>query len=106
MSKSQLKVSRELQKKIKGFRYEDEPTVKPNIFARKVMLSTSYEENDNGDGYYNWSIDSFVVLDPEEDEDLLVSSLELTKSAEKYLPETTKQVSLPDEFLDDDSVEI
>lgn len=106
MTKSQLKISRDLQKKIKNFRYDDHPDVQPNIFARKVVLESEYVENDNGDGYNNWKVGDFTVLDPSEDEALLVEANDLSKGAEQYLPAPEPQVALPDGFEDDDAVDI
>lgn len=86
MTKSQLKVSRTLQGAIKKFRYAHDKSIVPPIFANKIELKTVYEENANGDGYFNWHIGNFTTLDPEADEELLTRSHETGKNADAALP--------------------
>lgn len=93
MTKSQLRVSRALQSAIKKFRYPDNTDIVPPIFANKILLDTVYEENSNGDGYFNWKIGDFTVLDPEADEALLTKAHETGKTADAALPEPETNAS-------------
>lgn len=68
---SQLKVSRKLTGDINRFRYEQDKSIIPPLFAQKWQLKTVMETSKNNDDYWNFEIADNVVLDFEEDEDLL-----------------------------------
>ena len=68
---SQLKVSRKLTGDINRFRYEQDKSIIPPLFAQKWQLKTVMETSKNNDDYWNFEISDNVVLDFEADEDLL-----------------------------------
>lgn len=96
MSKSQLKTSRKLQEDIRKFRYTgDHAKVVPPLFARTFKLTAEYEENANGDGYYNWKLAAPEVLDFTTDGALLNRASDAFKAAQAALPQADKPKALP-----------
>lgn len=102
------KVSRKLQGDIRKFRYVgDLAEVPPAVFARAFKLSADYEENSQGQGYYNFKLDDPRVLDFEADEALLEAAESSASEAKLSLPNPSQEprAALPDngEVADEDS---
>lgn len=81
------RVARKLQDDIIKFRYTgDLKDVKPTVFAREFKLTAAYEENKNGDGYFNWKLSEPRVLDFDADEALLELAASKNVDAQSSLP--------------------
>jgi hypothetical protein len=81
------RVARKLQDDINKFRYDgDFKAVQPAVFARAFNLTAEYEENKNGDGYFNWKLSNPRVLDFVADEALLTLAASKNADAQAALP--------------------
>lgn len=92
---SQLKVSRKLTADINRFRYEQDKSIIPPLFAQKWQLSTVMETSKNNDDYWNFEISGNVVLDFESDEDLLTLAEQASGVATQTPLLQSEQESVP-----------
>tara|TARA_R100001198_G_scaffold26783_2_gene14013 strand:- start:9952 stop:10683 length:732 start_codon:yes stop_codon:yes gene_type:complete len=92
---SQLKVSRKLTGDINRFRYEQDKSIIPPLFAQKWQLKTVMETSKNNDDYWNFEISDNVVLDFEADEDLLTLAEETSGVATQTPLLQSEQESVP-----------
>jgi len=92
---SQLKVSRKLTGDINRFRYEQDKSIIPPLFAQKWQLKTVMETNKNNDDYWNFEISDNVVLDFEADEDLLTLAEQTSGVATQTPLLQSEQESVP-----------
>ena len=107
MAKSQLKTSRALQGAIQKFRYTEKyKVIAPPLFARTFELTSEYEENANGEGYYNWRIGNPTVLDFAADVATLERAAKAVDDAKASLPSPDApkpQPALAGDVADEDS---
>ena len=92
---SQLKVSRKLTGDINRFRYEQDKSIIPPLFAQKWQLKTVMETSKNNDDYWNFEISDNVVLDFEADEDLLTLAEQTSGVATQTPLLQSEQESVP-----------
>jgi hypothetical protein len=92
---SQLKVSRKLTGDINRFRYEQDKSIIPPLFAQKWQLKTVMETSKNNDDYWNFEISDNVVLDFEADEDLLTLAEQTSGIATQTPLLQSEQESVP-----------
>ena len=92
---SQLKVSRKLTGDINRFRYEQDKSIIPPLFAQKWQLKTVMETSKNNDDYWNFEISGNVVLDFEADEDLLTLAEQTSGVATQTPLLQSEQESVP-----------
>jgi hypothetical protein len=92
---SQLKVSRKLTGDINRFRYEQDKSIIPPLFAQKWQLKTVMETSKNNDDYWNFEISDNVVLDFEADENLLTLAEQTSGVATQTPLLQSEQESVP-----------
>lgn len=92
---SQLRVSRKLTGDINRFRYEQDKSIIPPLFAQKWQLKTVMETSKNNDDYWNFEISDNVVLDFEADEDLLTLAEQTSGIATQTPLLQSEQESVP-----------
>lgn len=98
------RVSRKLQQDIRKFRYDGElKEIVPAVFARSWELSSEYEENAQGQGYYNFKFSNPAVLDFEADELLLSTAEGTAKRANLALPSPQTEAQPALAVADDDT---
>ena len=95
LSSTGQKVSRLLQKSIRAFRYTGEyEKVVPSVFAQSWELSSVYNENKSGEGYYSMKFSNPTALDFDTDEDLLNLCGDTAEKADLTLPSSTPAKTL------------
>jgi|TARA_B110000908_G_scaffold170235_1_gene229193 hypothetical protein len=93
---SQLKVSRKLTSDINRYRFPENTSVVPPLFAQKWELATVMETSKNNDDYWNFTISAPSALDVDSDEDLLeLAELTSKKAADTPMLQTSAPVSAP-----------